>query len=69
MIRVLVVDDSGFMRLALKKMLANDPMIQVVGEATSGRVQRYDLIQIGRGDQHASVIQADVTIGASGTAR
>lgn len=37
MIRVLVVDDSGFMRLALKKMLANDPMIQVVGEATSGR--------------------------------
>lgn len=37
MIRVLVVDDSGFMRLALKKMLAHDPMITVVGEATSGR--------------------------------
>ena len=37
MIRVLVVDDSGFMRLALKKMLAHDPMISVVGEATNGR--------------------------------
>lgn len=37
MIRVLVVDDSGFMRLAIKKMLAHDPMISVVGEATNGR--------------------------------
>lgn len=37
MIKVLVVDDSGFMRLALRKMLANDPAIEVVGEATNGR--------------------------------
>ncbi|MDF1821147.1 MAG: chemotaxis-specific protein-glutamate methyltransferase CheB [Alcanivoracaceae bacterium] len=37
MIKVLVVDDSGFMRLALRKMLANDPAINVVGEATSGQ--------------------------------
>ncbi|MDF1779985.1 MAG: chemotaxis-specific protein-glutamate methyltransferase CheB [Alcanivoracaceae bacterium] len=36
MIKVLVVDDSGFMRLALRKMLANDPAITVVGEATNG---------------------------------
>lgn len=35
MIRILVVDDSGFMRLALKKMLEKDPKCKVVGEARS----------------------------------
>ncbi|MFZ5757548.1 MAG: chemotaxis-specific protein-glutamate methyltransferase CheB [Pseudomonadota bacterium] len=35
-VSVLVVDDSGFMRLALKKMLQNDSAIRVVAEANNG---------------------------------
>ncbi|TAM73844.1 chemotaxis response regulator protein-glutamate methylesterase [bacterium] len=35
-IRVLVVDDSAFMRRALLKMLENDPSIEVIGTANSG---------------------------------
>lgn len=36
MIRVLVVDDSAFMRKALSKMLESDPQIRVVGTARDG---------------------------------
>jgi two-component system chemotaxis response regulator CheB len=36
MIRVLVVDDSLFMRQALRKLLASDPRLTVVGEARDG---------------------------------
>ncbi|HCF05754.1 MAG TPA: chemotaxis response regulator protein-glutamate methylesterase, partial [Desulfomicrobiaceae bacterium] len=36
MIRVLVVDDSAFMRKALATMLAGDPEIEVVGTARNG---------------------------------
>lgn len=36
MIRVLVVDDSAFMRQALSKMLVSDPMIEVAGTARDG---------------------------------
>ena len=36
MIRVLVVDDSAFVRQALTRMLASDPGIEVVGSATDG---------------------------------
>lgn len=35
-IRVLVVDDSAFMRKALRRMLGSDPMIELVGEAKDG---------------------------------
>lgn len=35
-VSVLIVDDSGFMRLALRKMLQRDPTIRVVGEAGTG---------------------------------
>ncbi len=35
-IRVLVVDDSAFMRKALSKMLESDPEVQVVGTARDG---------------------------------
>lgn len=35
-ISVLIVDDSAFMRKALKRMLASDPEIRVVGEAADG---------------------------------
>lgn len=55
MIKVMVVDDSGFMRLAIRKMLANDPAITVVGEATSGR-EAVRLAQMHRPD----VITMDV---------
>ena len=30
-IRVLVVDDSSFMRIALKRMLQSDPQLEVAG--------------------------------------
>lgn len=50
-VTVLLVDDSGFMRMALRKMLERDPAIRVVGEATTGeealrlvRVQRPDVV-------------------------
>ena len=36
MIRVLVVDDSTFVRQALTRMLASDPEIEVVGSASDG---------------------------------
>jgi two-component system chemotaxis response regulator CheB len=36
MIKVLVVDDSGFMRLAIKKMLEGYKNIQVIAEAVTG---------------------------------
>ncbi|MEW6488618.1 MAG: chemotaxis response regulator protein-glutamate methylesterase [Thermodesulfobacteriota bacterium] len=36
MIRVLVVDDSAFMRTALSRMLEADPEVQVVGTARDG---------------------------------
>jgi CheY-like chemotaxis protein len=35
--RVLVVDDSAFMRRAISQMLATDPDIQVVGAARNGK--------------------------------
>jgi two-component system chemotaxis response regulator CheB len=37
-IRVLIVDDSGFMRIALRQMLQSEPDIVVVGEARDGLV-------------------------------
>jgi two-component system chemotaxis response regulator CheB len=36
MIKVLVVDDSSFMRTALSNMLSSDPQIEVVGKARDG---------------------------------
>lgn len=47
MIKVLVVDDSAFMRSALTRMLSEDPEIEVVGTARDGeegleKVQRLD---------------------------
>ena len=37
MIKVLVVDDSPFIRLALKKLLSSEGDIEVVGEASNGK--------------------------------
>src|SRR5512137_2147878 len=36
-IRVLIVDDSAFMRKAIQMMLADDPMIEIVGFASNGK--------------------------------
>lgn len=36
MIRLLIVDDSAFMRIAIRKMLESDLEIEVVGEAVDG---------------------------------
>lgn len=36
-IRVLIVDDSAFMRTALSRMIASEPELEVVGTAASGR--------------------------------
>jgi len=38
MIKLLIVDDSAFMRMAIAKMIENDPGIEVVGEAHNGEV-------------------------------
>ncbi|NRB39035.1 MAG: chemotaxis-specific protein-glutamate methyltransferase CheB [Pseudomonadales bacterium] len=35
MIRILIVDDSGFMRLALKKMLEKSPQCEIVAQAST----------------------------------
>jgi two-component system, chemotaxis family, protein-glutamate methylesterase/glutaminase len=35
-VRILVVDDSAFMRTALSRMIASDPSLEVVGTACSG---------------------------------
>lgn len=36
LVRVLIVDDSAFMRLALKRIIDSEPAFQVVGAASSG---------------------------------
>jgi len=35
-VRVLIVDDSTFFRRAIRRLLAGDPLIEVVGEAANG---------------------------------
>lgn len=36
-IKVLIVDDSAFMRTAIERMLQSDPMIEIVGSAANGK--------------------------------
>ena len=38
MIRLLISDDSAFMRIAIRKMAESDPEIQIVGEARTGQM-------------------------------
>src|SRR5512136_2607765 len=35
-LRVLIVDDSAFMRMAIRSVLSRDPGIEIVGTATNG---------------------------------
>ncbi|HII80921.1 MAG TPA: response regulator, partial [Methanosarcina sp.] len=37
MIRTLIVDDSAFMRMAIRSMLASSPDIKIVGDACNGK--------------------------------
>ena len=45
-IRVLIVDDSSFMRKAIKGMIEDDPEIHVVGEARDGREAVQKVIEL-----------------------
>lgn len=36
-IKVLIVDDSAFMRIAIERMLKTDPTLEIVGSAANGR--------------------------------
>lgn len=38
MIKILITDDSGFMRIALRKMLEKEPDVKIVGEAANGAI-------------------------------
>lgn len=44
MVKVLIVDDSAFMRNALASMLSSDPEIQVIGKARDG-VEGIELVE------------------------
>ena len=53
--KVVVVDDSAFMRLVITKMLGEDPEIEVVGTASNG-VEAIEIIKT----LHPSVVTLDV---------
>lgn len=46
-IRVVIVDDSAFMRTALERMIKNDPSIQIIGSAANGieAIERISRLQ------------------------
>lgn len=54
-IRVLVIDDSAFMRKALTRMLGSDPMVEVVGTASNGE-EGCRMVK----DLHPDVVTLDV---------
>jgi two-component system chemotaxis response regulator CheB len=45
-IRVLIVDDSAFMRTAIERMLQSDPAIEVAGSAANGREAVEKLVRL-----------------------
>lgn len=55
LIRVLVVDDSSFMRRLIRDLVESDPQFQIVGEASNGR----EAIEKNR-ELHPDVITLDV---------
>lgn len=44
MVKVLIVDDSAFMRNALSSMLTSDPEIEVIGKARDG-IEAIELVE------------------------
>lgn len=55
MIKLLISDDSAFMRIAIRKMVENEPDIEVVGEAKTGQM----CVEMAR-DLRPDVITMDV---------
>lgn len=55
MIKLLISDDSAFMRIAIRKMVGDNPEITVVGEASNGQIA----VQMAR-DLRPDVITMDV---------
>lgn len=45
-IRVLIVDDSAFMRTAIERMLQSDPAIEIAGSAANGREAVEKLVRL-----------------------
>ncbi|HET6842479.1 MAG TPA: chemotaxis response regulator protein-glutamate methylesterase [Candidatus Angelobacter sp.] len=71
-IRVLIVDDSAFMRKVLQSMIATDPQLEVCGEARDGRdavtqaeVLRPDVITMDINMPHMDGLQATEIIMSS----
>ena len=57
-IRVLIVDDSNFMRKALSKLISSDPDIEVVGLASSGEEALRDIPRL-----KPDVVTLDIEMG------
>lgn len=57
MIRTLIVDDSAFMRVAIRSMLANSPDIKIVGDACNG----MEAVEKA-GKLHPDIIMMDVNM-------
>src|SRR5207244_12209923 len=71
-IRVLIVDDSAFMRKVLQSIIAADPQLEVCGEARDGRdavtqteVLRPDVITMDINMPHMDGLQATEIIMSS----
>src|ERR1044071_2043532 len=71
-IRVLVVDDSAFMRKVLQSIIASDPQLEVCGEARDGRdavtqadVLKPDIISMDINMPHMDGLQATEIIMSS----
>jgi two-component system chemotaxis response regulator CheB len=45
-VRVMIVDDSSFVRRAVRRMLATDPDLAVVGEAGDGRTAVREIVRL-----------------------
>ncbi len=45
-VRVMIVDDSSFVRRAVRRMLATDPELVVVGEASDGRTAVREIVRL-----------------------
>lgn len=57
-IKVLIADDSALMRILIRDIIKNDPLIEVVGEANNGR-SAYWLTK----DLNPDVVLMDITMG------
>lgn len=68
MIRIMIVDDSGFMRLALRKLLEGHTDIRVIAEARSGD-EAVNLARIHRPDLITMDVEMPGSDGLSATAR